>query len=51
MEILPGTWEYECRLASVVAKTEEFAGRPSHWNGKLYDQPERSPASSRPTAA
>ncbi|WP_432882245.1 hypothetical protein ACQPYH_39015 [Kribbella sp. CA-245084] len=37
-EILPDTWEYQW-FASVVAKTEEFAGRPSHWNRKLYDQP------------
>ena len=37
-EILPGTWEYDW-FASVVAKTAEYAGRPSHWNGKLYEQP------------
>jgi hypothetical protein len=37
-EILPGTWEYDW-FASVVAKTAEYAGRPSHWNGELYEQP------------
>lgn len=37
-EILPGTWEYEW-VASVVAKTEQYAGRSSHWNRKLYEQP------------
>ncbi|MEV0794991.1 hypothetical protein [Kribbella sp. NPDC050459] len=36
-EILPGTWEYEW-VASVVAKAAEYAGRDSHWNGKLYEQ-------------
>ncbi|TDW17075.1 hypothetical protein [Kribbella kalugense] len=37
-EILPGSWKYEW-VASVVAKAAEYAGRPSHWNGKLYEQP------------
>jgi len=37
-EILPGTPEYEW-MSSVVAKAAEYAGRPSHWNGKLYEQP------------
>jgi hypothetical protein len=37
-EILPGTWEYEL-VAAVVAKAAEYAGRPTNWNGKLYEQP------------
>jgi hypothetical protein len=37
-EILPDTWEYQW-VAAVVAKAAEYAGRPSHWNGKLYEQP------------
>jgi hypothetical protein len=37
-EILPGTWEHQW-VSSVVAKAAEYAGRPSHWNGKLYEQP------------
>ncbi|MFD3403059.1 hypothetical protein ACFWUU_20415 [Kribbella sp. NPDC058693] len=37
-EIPAGTWEYDW-FSSVVAKTAEFAGRASHWNGKLYEQP------------
>ncbi|RZT20518.1 hypothetical protein EV649_3665 [Kribbella sp. VKM Ac-2569] len=37
-EILPGTWEHDW-VSSVVAKAEEYAGRPSRWNGKLYEQP------------
>jgi hypothetical protein len=37
-EILPDTWEHKW-FSSVVAKAEEYAGRPSHWNGKLYEQP------------
>ncbi|MER7248382.1 hypothetical protein [Kribbella sp. NPDC000426] len=37
-EILPGTPDYEW-FASVVDRTEEFAGRSSHWNGRLYEQP------------
>lgn len=36
-EILPGTWEYEW-VAAVVAKASEYAGRPSNWNGRLYEQ-------------
>ncbi|MET9274094.1 hypothetical protein [Kribbella sp. NPDC003557] len=37
-EILPGTWEYEW-VSAIVAKAAEYAGRDSHWNGKLYEQP------------
>jgi hypothetical protein len=37
-EILPGTPEYEW-MSSVVAKVAEYADRPTHWNGKLYEQP------------
>lgn len=37
-EILPGTWEHDW-VSSIVAKAEEYAGRPSRWNGKLYEQP------------
>jgi hypothetical protein len=36
-EILPGTWEHDW-VSSVVAKAAEYSGRPSHWNGKLYEQ-------------
>jgi hypothetical protein len=36
-EILPGTWEYKW-FSSIVAKAAEHAGRPSRWNGKLYEQ-------------
>ncbi len=37
-EIPPGTWEHDW-VSSVVAKAAEYAGRPSRWNGKLYEQP------------
>ncbi|MGW6198856.1 hypothetical protein ACWF0M_22110 [Kribbella sp. NPDC055110] len=37
-EILPGSWEHQW-VSSVVAKAEEYAGRTSRWNGKLYEQP------------
>ncbi|TCC36977.1 hypothetical protein [Kribbella sindirgiensis] len=37
-EIPAGTWDHDW-ISSVVAKAEEYSGRPSHWNGKLYEQP------------
>ncbi|WP_410785744.1 hypothetical protein [Kribbella sp. C-35] len=36
-EIPAGTWEHDW-VSSVVAKAEEYSGRPSRWNGKLYEQ-------------
>ncbi|MEV5964882.1 hypothetical protein AB0L70_24125 [Kribbella sp. NPDC051952] len=36
-EILPGSWEYEW-MARVVRAVEQRSGRPSNWNGKLYEE-------------
>lgn len=46
-EIPAGTWEHDW-FSSVVAKSEEYAGRPSRWNGKLYEQPGDIPGTCLP---
>ena len=49
-EILPGTWEYDW-VTRGRRQGRGVAGRPSHWNGKLYEEPGPVAGSASPTAA